>query len=73
MEKFELVISELAQQDIDESSGWYSRIGDQLGFRFLAEVRIILSYIAENPFIYSIIYRSFHQAPLHKFPYALYY
>jgi len=73
MRRFELVIEEIAQQDIDESADWYWQIGNRLNARFLAEVRLRLSYISENPFLYPIIYRSFHQAVLHKFPYALYY
>ena len=73
MRRFELIVEEIAGQDIDKSAAWYRRIGDQLSLRFLAEVRLKLSYIAANPFLYPIIYRSIHQAVLHKFPYALYY
>jgi plasmid stabilization system protein ParE len=73
MKKFELVIEEVAQLDIDESASWYRQIGSRLSLLFLAEVRVKLSYIESNPHLYPEIYHSIHQAILHKFPYALYY
>jgi len=73
MLRFDLKIQEIAQQDIDESADWYRQRGVSLSSRFLKEIRRKLAFITINPYLYPVIYRTYHQAVLQKFPFALYY
>ena len=62
-----------AEDDIDEGFNWYEGQLTGLGDQFLAELRDTLDRIRDNPQLYAAFRRDIRAAPLHRFPYVVYY
>lgn len=62
-----------AEQDLTDAAAWYERQLPGLGHRFLDEVLVALSSIAEAPLIYPIVHRNTRRMLIHRFPFGVYY
>jgi toxin ParE1/3/4 len=69
----QLVVSREARADIEEAVAWFRGISTRLPVRFGAELEHIYSSILDRPQMYPIVYRNFHRALLHRFPYSVFY
>lgn len=74
---FNLNISEEAELDIDEIFIWYEEQQENLGFKFIAELKLLLEKIAIRPKSFKIFQEiedeNIHIALLNKFPYLVYF
>lgn len=62
-----------AENDIEDAATWYENQRKELGQLFLDELQRSLNIIAENPALYSVVYRDIRRALLQKFPCAVFY
>jgi plasmid stabilization system protein ParE len=61
------------RSDMDEAYGWYESRSVGLGEDFLAEVETVFRRIEASPEMYARIFRNIRAAPIHRFPYLVYY
>jgi toxin ParE1/3/4 len=62
-----------ASQDAHDARDYYEEIRSGLGDEFASELDASLRRILENPKLYAVSRKSVRIAPLHRFPYAVYY
>jgi plasmid stabilization system protein ParE len=62
-----------AQNDIDAAYQYYEQRLAGLGDRFLDELRHVIERIADQPAFYWTVRQDVRAAPLHRFPYVVYY
>lgn len=60
-----------ARDDIREARRWYDEQRAGLGREFVEEVETALGAIRENPARFTLIYRHFRRALVHRFPYGI--
>ena len=70
---FNVRVRRAAEADIREAEGWYNEQRPGLGAEFRAEVLSILYRLEETPFIYAEAYRDVRRAPVHRFPFLVWY
>jgi hypothetical protein len=74
---FELNISEEAELDIDEIFVWYEEQQENLGYKFIVELKALLKDIAYRPMSFKIFQEiddiNIHVALFQKFPYLVYF
>ncbi|MGB0956454.1 MAG: type II toxin-antitoxin system RelE/ParE family toxin [Panacagrimonas sp.] len=70
---FNVRVRRAAEADIREAEGWYNEQRHGLGAEFRAEVFSILHRLEQTPFIYVQAYRNVRRAPVHRFPYLVWY
>jgi plasmid stabilization system protein ParE len=74
---FELNISEEAELDIDEIFIWYEEQQENLGFKFINDLKLQLIEIVNRPLSFRIFqeieYENIRIALLNKFPYLVYF
>ncbi len=63
----------VAQKELDEAVEWYNQQAPDLGLRFLGEVNMSLSRIADYPFSCAEIKPDIRRCLVNKFPYGLIY
>lgn len=68
-----LVLSPLAQEDLEDSARWYEGRQPGLGSRFLEAVGSVIERIQENPYQYQSVSGSVRRALTTRFPYAVYF
>jgi toxin ParE1/3/4 len=68
-----LVITQEAEQDIDEIYQWYELQKETLGNDFFFYLNTKINLIATSPFIFRSFYENVQVAKLNKFPYLIYY
>jgi plasmid stabilization system protein ParE len=68
-----VVLSRAARFEFDADADWYEARRKGLGKRFTAAVRTALDLIAEQPQRYPIVLDDIREAPIHRFPYCIYY
>lgn len=66
-------IQPAARTDIQEVIQWYNDQQTGLGARFLANLTDAIRRIARSPGIFQVRYRNVRQAPVKKFPIAVFY
>jgi plasmid stabilization system protein ParE len=71
--KYETRLREEAENDLADASSWYQQQQSGLGHEFLDEVLSVLHAIQDRPHSYPIIYREFHRAIIHRFPFCIFY
>jgi toxin ParE1/3/4 len=62
-----------ASQDAHDARDYYESNREGLGDEFVNELILTLRRIGENPKLYALASKSVRIAPLHRFPYAVYY
>lgn len=62
-----------ARQDVWSAANWYESQQRELGQRFLNEILVARSKVAEQPLIYSIIHKNIRRIIVKRFPFAIYY
>lgn len=60
-----------ARDDIREARLWYDEQRAGLGREFVEEVETVLGAIRTNPARFTVVYRHFRRALLHRFPYGI--
>lgn len=53
--KYNVIILDGAKKDVSNSRRWYNNQQKDLGKRFTADLRNILSLISDNPFSYAVV------------------
>jgi plasmid stabilization system protein ParE len=69
-----LIITQQAQQDIDDSYYWYEEQSRGLGKEFIRCVDAKLGALFRNPFHYQVIFKdTVHRALTDRFPFSIYF
>jgi plasmid stabilization system protein ParE len=68
-----IVFRAAAQAEFERDAVWYESQRSGLGDDFVAEVQKVLDAIANQPVRYPLIFGDVREAPVHRFPYAVYY
>jgi plasmid stabilization system protein ParE len=66
-------ITTQADGNIAKAQDWYEQRDPGLGTRFVLAVRDTTNRIASNPFTYQIAIEDARKAPVHGFPYGVWY
>ena len=66
-------ITPLAEADIASAQDAYESREAGLGQRFVQQVRATITRVAHDPMQYQVVFDDARRAPLHVFPYALWY
>ncbi|WP_353959563.1 type II toxin-antitoxin system RelE/ParE family toxin [Aequorivita aurantiaca] len=56
-----------------EGYDWYSKISEKISASFLFEIKKTFNFLAENPFLFQLVYKDFRQVPVKKFPFVILY
>ena len=62
-----------AEEDMAGAHSYYEQQRAGLGDQFVAAVREAVEAIGQNPQMYGLFRRDLRAAPLHQFPYVVYY
>jgi len=73
MKDYKIILLLDALQDMESAKKWYEKQQSGLGKRMVADVRLSISAIRQNPFIGSVKYLEIRTISCSKFPYALHY
>lgn len=68
---YKLRLQPEARDDIREARLWYDEQRAGLGREFVEEVETVLGAIRSNPARFTVVYRHFRRALLHRFPYGI--
>ncbi|MCP5059280.1 MAG: type II toxin-antitoxin system RelE/ParE family toxin [bacterium] len=68
-----LSLRQRAELDIDEVYAWYESRRSGLGEAFLRSVDASFARIGREPEIYPVQHDPVRRAPLHRFPYSVFY
>jgi hypothetical protein len=70
MQKFKVVVLELAKTDVRQARKWYNQQQAGLGKKLMADMTTILRKIAMNPTSFAVRYKVLHLAHFDIFQYA---
>lgn len=73
MKEFKLIISEKAENQIEEVFSHYNLISDKVADNFLIQLHNCINTIHKNPTIFQVFKTHFRQLPLKKYPYIVVY
>ena len=68
-----LVFRAAAQREFDEAAVWYEEQRPGLGSDFVERVHTVLDKVAQQPNHYAVVSGDVREAPVSRFPYAIYY
>ena len=68
-----IILSSLAQLEIQEAYSWYEGKQNGLGERFIAIIEEAINIISTTPESFPIKIKQFRQYPILKFPYIIIY
>ena len=68
-----IIFRPAAQTELDEAAAWYNNQRPGLGVDFTLEVCKVLDKIAAQPDRCPIVRGTVREAPVYRFPYAIYY
>jgi len=69
-----LILTENAQQDLDDAYRWYQEQNHGLGQEFVRCVDAKLSEISRNPLHYQVVFnKRVHRALTNRFPFSIYF
>lgn len=71
--KIKKYVADTVKSDLKEASEWYNNARKGLGLIFLKDISQNVSYITENPLVYSVRYSNIRVAFSNKFPYGIHY
>ena len=70
---FEVKLRLEAEHDLEDVQLYYNNISEKLTLAFLTEFFETIGFIEYEPELYQVRYRDVRIAPLHSFPYGIYY
>ena len=73
MTAYTLLISDDAEDDINDAIEWYRLANSGLETKFIKTVEACLESVSRNPDQYPIVYKDVRRALLRKFPYGVFY
>lgn len=75
MNKYHVVVSHLAEDDLDSGAEWYASRAAGLDAKFIIKVRLSLHRIGTNPFTFSPVKKKsrYRKCKVAGFPYMIYY
>ena len=73
MTKYNLILSEKAELQIEKAFLYYDLISIKIADNFIFEVEICLNSITENPLLFQIQKNYFRQALISNFPFVVVY
>lgn len=71
--RYNLIVTEDAENDIEQAMDWYESQQKRLGTKYVLSVRACLKQILKNPFSFAMVYLEIRKTNTKKFPYSLYY
>jgi len=71
--KFEIVVSEAAEREIEDAVNWYNKINPRLEDELYNEIDFCYLFISDNPTIFRFIFKEVRAIILPKFPFTIYY
>ena len=72
-ERFPLVVTPLAQQDIDDAASWYEARVTALGLRFVESLDESFELVSASPQSYPVVHRDIRRILIPGFPYAMFF
>lgn len=73
MMKYQLIINPFAEQELEETKGWYNLQKENLGREFVLEIDKTIIRITENPFQFPKEKKLIRKAVVDIFPYSLFF
>ena len=73
MNEFKLIISEKAENQIEEVFSHYDLISNKIADNFLIQLYNCVNLIHKNPSIFQVFKNHFRQVPLKRYPYIVIY
>jgi plasmid stabilization system protein ParE len=73
MQKYKVQFSIESIAQIKRITNWYKEINNELGNRFVKNIKVSINSLKENPFNASFRYDEVRYAVVYKFPYAAHY
>jgi len=70
---YKLIVTDDADNDIENAMDWYESKQKGLGKRYLLSVKACIKLIVNNPFAFAKIYLQIRKANTKKFPYSIYF
>ncbi len=70
---FPLVFRAAAQKEFDQAAAWYEKQKAGLGAEYVDEIQRVLSRIADQADRSPVVWQDIREAPVPRFPYAIYY
>jgi plasmid stabilization system protein ParE len=68
-----LVLRPYVEKEIAEAADWYEERQPGLRLKFINSVGETFSRIEENPWLYQPVHLDIRRAPVHRFPYGVFY
>ncbi len=68
-----LALRPQAQAEFSDAAIWYDAQRKGLGQEFIAEVEKSFDKVAKQPDRYAVVHGDTREAPVHRFPYCVYY
>lgn len=68
-----LIIRREAELEISRAYTWYEKRRRGLGEFLVIELDHCFNRIEQHPKLYAVVYRNIRKAPLHTFPFSVYY
>jgi plasmid stabilization system protein ParE len=68
-----IVFRRAARAEFDDAADWYEQRRTGLGPAFTATVQRVLDRIAAQPDLFATVWADVREAPVGRFPYAVYY
>lgn len=73
MKEYQIIISPIAEQELEEAKEWYDSQKQNLGNEFVLEIDKAITRISENPFQFLEIKKYVRRAIVSRFPYSLFF
>ena len=73
MKSYKIIFLSDSLTDLKEANKWYNKQQAGLGKRLVADVRLSVSIIRQNPFIGSVKYMNIRTVTCSTFPYNIHY
>jgi plasmid stabilization system protein ParE len=69
----ELLILPAAEWELVHAQAWYETKQEGLGERLIGEIERVFDYIRQSPCLYALRHNGLRRAPVHTFPYGVWY
>ena len=70
---YQIKVTQLAEDELDETIEWYEEEKPGLGIAFLNEFFNQIAYLKDNPYLYQEAYQTYRRMPVKRYPYVVYY
>ena len=73
MIKYKIVITSIAEEDIQTGNSWYELQQSELGIEFVEAIEKTIKNLQPNPRQFALIYKGIRRAVVKRFPFGIYY